>query len=44
MGFSEVERLLVEILKTLQDMKKQEFDYWEAWKQAKNKEQKDLST
>lgn len=31
--------LLYEILETLKAMKKQEFDYWEAWKKAKNKEQ-----
>lgn len=32
--------ILFEILETLKAMKKQEFDYWEAWKIAKNKEQK----
>lgn len=31
--------LLAEILDTLKAMKKQEFDYWEAWKKAKEKEQ-----
>lgn len=31
--------LLYEILETLKAMKKQEFDYWEAWKKAKTKEQ-----
>lgn len=31
--------LLYEILETLKAMKQQEFDYWEAWKKAKTKEQ-----
>lgn len=31
--------LLEEIVKTLKAMKKQEYDYWEAWKKAKTKEQ-----
>ena len=31
--------ILQKILETLQEMKQQEFDYWEAWKKAKNKEQ-----
>jgi len=31
-------RIITEILKS---MKKQEFDYWEVWKQAKSKENHD---
>ena len=30
--------ILFDILHELKAMKKQEFDYWEAWKKAKNKE------
>ena len=30
--------LLEQILHTLQAMKQQEYDYWEAWKKAKEKE------
>ena len=36
-----IEGLLKEILETLKSMKQQEFDYWEAWKKAKSKEQND---
>ncbi len=32
-------QLLEEILKTLKAMKKQEFDYWETWKKAKQNEE-----
>ena len=48
-GFSEVSamvaistdytnHLLVHLIKTLQEMKQQERDYWETWKQAKSSE------
>lgn len=40
MGSYEYEILCVlnDILETLQQMKQQEFEYWEAWKVAKNRE------
>ena len=34
----ETNQLLREIVKTLQEMKKQEKDYWETWKKAKREE------
>lgn len=34
----DIQSLLKEILTTLKEMKQQELDYWEAWKQAKAKE------
>ncbi len=30
--------LLEDILQTLREMKKQEYDYWETWKKKKEKE------
>ena len=34
-------QLLEEILETLKEMKQQEYNYWETWKQAKKQEDKD---
>ncbi len=36
--FSVTEALLYDILATLEEMKEQERDYWETWKQKKEKE------
>lgn len=35
--------LLAMVLSTLREMKKQEFNYWEAWKKAKTTEQQRLT-
>ena len=34
----DIRDVLVDILKTLEAMKKQEYEYWEAWKKAKQNE------
>ena len=40
---SSTDKILLAILQTLEEMKKQEYDYWEAWKRVKELESKAIS-